>query len=449
MMGGRIWLESEPGKGSTFHFNVVFQAQTGRSKRPIMVQMEDLKDLAVLVVDDNATNRRIMEETLRTWGMKPTVAESGFSALRAMAKEESDGKPFDIALIDCMMPGMDGFELAERIKKTPDLTKTTLMIMVTSGGQRGDAARCADLGIAGYLHKPVKQSELLFAITRTFKAPVADELHTRLVTRHSIRESERMLHILLAEDNVVNQKLAVRMLEKSGHDVHVANNGKEAVEAVRNQTFDLILMDVEMPEMNGLEATGLIREAEKKNGAHIPILAMTALAMKGDKERCLEAGMDGYISKPINVTELFETIENCLKAASAEETPAPSTDDERPRLDKAALLERVGGDMELLGELVALFMDDGPRLLDEIGQAVRLGEAEILARTAHTLKGSVGNFAADDAFQAALRLEKIGREGEMHLAGGTLEELEREIQGVLNELSAFAPNSDDRVTSVC
>ncbi len=159
--------------------------------------------------------------------------------------------------------------------------------------------------------------------------------------------------------------------------------------------------------------------------------------------------MDGYISKPINVTELFETIENCLKVASAEETPAPSTDDERPRLDKAALLERVGGDMELLGELVALFMDDGPRLLDEIRQAVRVGEAEILARTAHTLKGSVGNFAADDAFQAALQLEKIGREGEMHLAGGALEELEREIQGVLNELSAFAPDADDRVTSVC
>jgi PAS domain S-box-containing protein len=437
MMGGRIWLESESGRGSTFHFNVVFNPQTDPSDGPSMVQMEDLKDLAVLVVDDNATNRRILQETLLTWGMKPSVAESGPSALDLLAKSETEGTPFAIALIDCMMPDMDGFAVAERIKRTQHLTPTTSVIMLTSGGQRGDAVRCTDLGVAGYLHKPVKQSELLFAIRRILKVPAEAEASVPLVTRHMIRESERALYILLAEDNLVNQKLAVKLLEKSGHNVHVACNGKEALEAFQKGTFDLILMDVEMPEMNGLEATSLIREAEKKTGSHIPVVAMTAHAMKGDKERCLDAGMDGYVTKPINSKELLETIESFFKGPSAGEVLVPPSGDDISRLNKSALLDRVGGDMELLGELVALFIDDCPRLLDEIREAVRLGDSETLARTAHTLKGSVGNFSAEDAFQAALRLEKIGRQGEMSLAQEALEKLEKEIPCALNELSTF------------
>jgi PAS domain S-box-containing protein len=443
MMGGRIWLESKPGAGSTFHFNVVFNPQTDASQKPVMAQMEDLKGLSVLVVDDNATNRRIMQETLFTWGMKPTVAEGGRSALDALAKAETEGKPFDMALIDCMMPGMDGFELAECIKKTPGLTTTTLMIMVTSGGQRGDAARCTEVGIAGYLHKPIKQSELLFTIRRILKATTEEEPSTSLVTRHLIRETERKSRILLAEDNAVNRKLAVRLLEKAGYGVHVAGNGKEALDAFRAENFDLILMDVEMPEMNGLEATGLIREAEKKTGAHIPIVAMTAHAMKGDKERCLYAGMDGYVSKPINSKELFEAIADCLTGVPTQHEPVPSSGDEKPKLDKGALLERVGGDIELLRELVIIFTDDCPRLLDEIREAVQLGDAETLEKTAHTLKGSVGNFAAEDAFQAALRLEKIGRGKEMTLAQAALEELEREISRVINELAALSREFDD------
>ena len=439
MMGGRIWLESEPGKGSAFHFNVVFNPQTGSSDRPAVAQLEDLKDLDVLVVDDNATNRRILEATLLTWGMKPTVARSGREALDALAKTETEGTSFAMALIDCMMPGMDGFELAERIKKTPNPASKMSIIMLTSGGQRGDAARCEAVGLAGYLHRPVKQSELLFAIRRILKVPAEAEAGVPLVTRHTIRESERKLRILLTEDNLVNQKLAVKLLEKSGHNVHVAGNGKEALEAFRKGTFDLILMDVEMPEMNGLEATSLIRKAEKKTGSHIPIVAMTAHAMKGDKERCLDAGMDAYVAKPINSKELFETIESFFEGPSAGEAPVPPSGNDGPKLDKAALLDRVGGDTELLGELAVIFKDDCPRLLDEIRDAVSLGDAEKLGRSAHTLKGSVGNFAAEDAFQAALLLEKIGREGEMPLAQNALEELEKEIQSVLNELSAFLP----------
>ena len=406
-----------------------------------MAPMEDLKDLAVLVVDDNATNRRILQDTLLTWGMKPSVVESGPSALDVLAKAKIEGTPFAIALIDCMMPEMDGFEMVERIKKTPNLAPTTSMIMLTSGGQRGDAARCTDLGVAGYLHKPVKQSELLFAIRRILKVPAEAEAGAPLVTRHTIRESERRLHILLTEDNLVNQKLAVKLLEKSGHNVRVANNGKKALEAFRKEPFDLILMDVEMPEMNGLEATSLIREAEKKTGSHITIVAMTAHAMKGDKERCLDAGMDGYVAKPINSKELFETIESFFEGPSVGQTPVHPSSDDGPKLDSAALLDRVGGDTELLGELAVLFTDDCPRLLDEIRDAVRLGDAEKLGRSAHTLKGSVGNFAAQDAFQAALRLEKMGREGETRLAQHALGELEMEIQSVLNELSAFLPKA--------
>ena len=309
--------------------------------------------------------------------------------------------------------------------------------MLTSGGQRGDAARCEAVGLAGYLHKPVKQSELLFAIRRVLKVPAEVERGPSLVTRHTIRESERRLNILLAEDNAVNQKLAVKLLEKRGYNVRVAGNGKEALEAFRKETFDLILMDVEMPEMNGLETTGLIRETEKKTGTRIPIVAMTAHAMKGDKERCLDAGMDGYASKPINSKELFEAVESFFKGPSVVQTPVTTSVDDRSRLDKAALLDRVGGDMELLGELATLFNDDCPRLLDEIREAVRLGDAETLARTAHTLKGSVGNFAAEDAFQAALRLEKIARKGEMAFAQEALEGLEKEIHSVLSELSEF------------
>ena len=309
MMDGRIWLESELGKGSCFHFTIpVGVAQAAAAPEP--VEQSRLSGLRVLVVDDNPTNRRILGEMLERWRMKPVLAENGAQALATLRQAEESAAPFALLLADVNMPEMDGFTLVERIRRHEDLRQTTIM-MLTSVGQRGDAARCRALGIAAYLIKPIGQSQLLDAILSVLgtRAQAANDPRLSLITRHSLREGQRKMRVLLAEDNAVNQKLASRLLEKRGHTVVVAGNGRQALEALERQPFDLVLMDVSMPEMDGLEATRAIRAAEKTTGAHVPIIAMTAHAMKGDRERCLDAGMDGYVSKPVQAQELFDAAE--------------------------------------------------------------------------------------------------------------------------------------------
>ena len=308
MMGGRIWVESEIGHGSHFHFTVHLGVKQDAESDLICVSQASLGGLRVLVVDDNATNLRILEGTLANWNMIPTCVNSGKSALVSLEAARKSGKPFPLALVDYMMPGMDGFELVERIKLNPDLADTKI-IMLTSAGQRGDAARCVRLGIIGYLLKPVKQSDLLNAISGALCADTTHTATPALITRHTLKQSKHKLNILLAEDNPVNQKFAERLLNKMGHDVVVAATGKQAVDLWEAGNFDLILMDVQMPEMDGFDATNMIRKREKISGKHVPIVAMTAHAMKGDREQCLQAGMDGYVSKPINQGELFETLE--------------------------------------------------------------------------------------------------------------------------------------------
>jgi len=319
MIGGRLWVESEVGRGSTFHFTGRFAAAT--TSPAVAASEASLTGLRVLVVDDNATNRRILGDMLQHWEMKPVLAEGGEVALAALRGAQGDGQPFTLVLTDAHMPKMDGFELAECIRRTPALAGATIM-MLTSAGQRGDAARCRTLGVAAYLTKPIRQSELCQAIRTVLGKQAGRPEAFGLVTRHSLRERRlwsavirqpaESLHILLAEDNAVNQRLAVRLLERRGYTVVVAGNGGEALAALQRENFDLALMDVQMPEMDGLEATVAIREREKTTGAHLPIIAMTAHAMKGDQERCLAAGMDGYISKPIQAQKLFETIERVV-----------------------------------------------------------------------------------------------------------------------------------------
>jgi CheY-like chemotaxis protein len=266
-------------------------------------------------VDDNATNRKILEEMLRSWQMSPVLADGGQQALDTIERAKAQGAPFSLVLIDAHMPGVEGFAIAERLQKDPRFTGP-VVIMLTSAGLRGDAARCRELGIRAYLPKPIKRSDLLEAIRIALGPQNSTEGSPPLITVHSMREPRGRLNILLAEDNAVNQKLAVRVLEKRGHTVVVAETGTAALETSEKQSFDLVLMDVQMPEMDGLEATVAIRKREKKSGKHVPIVAMTANAMIGDKERCLEAGMDGYVSKPLQIKELFEVIEECVSAAT-------------------------------------------------------------------------------------------------------------------------------------
>ena len=325
LMGGRIWVESPradlppeaPGPGCAFHFTVAMAL----GHVPPQSAAAPLDGVPVLIVDDNPTNRAVMVEMLRAKGMRPLAVDGGEAAIAMLDRARAAGCPFPLAILDFQMPGMDGFTLAERIRELPDLRDTRLF-MLTSAGQRGDAARCREIGIEVYLLKPVKQSALLHAIARSLGRVV--EPGVAPLTRHSLNESRPKLRVLLAEDNAINRKLAIRLLEKQGHAVTVANDGREAVAAVEAGEFDVVLMDVQMPNMSGLEAASAIRARERATGKHVPIVAMTAHAMKGDQERCLEAGMDGYISKPIQPSQMMDAIARVTSPAGESTEPAPA-----------------------------------------------------------------------------------------------------------------------------
>lgn len=307
MMNGKIWVESELDKGSTFHFTICLKQKPQQDQ----VKQMDMSDLPVLVVDDNSMNREVLKEILTSWKMKPTLVESGKKALESMKQALDSGKPFPLMLLDVQMPEMDGYTVAERVCQNPEFAKTRIIILSSVNGN-GDSKRCQELGISARLMKPIRQSSLLGAINNALSgAPQSKQKPAQ--TKPQLSDDGKISYnILLAEDNPVNQKLAVRLLEKRGHSVAVANNGKEAVSALEDGSFDAILMDVQMPEMDGLEATGAIRDKEKTTGKHIPIIAMTAHAMKGDRERCLDAGMDDYVPKPVKAKQLMEIIHEAI-----------------------------------------------------------------------------------------------------------------------------------------
>jgi two-component system sensor histidine kinase/response regulator len=310
LMGGRLWVESEAGRGSTFHFTATL-ALGHTAAMPAVPDAVDLRDLPVLIVDDNATNRRLLDEMFIGWQMVPTLAASVPDALVALRVAQASGRPFPLVVTDGQMPDADGFTLADAIKKDSAIAGVTV-VMLTSAARSGDAARCRELGIAAYLHKPVKRSELRATILLALTGPAAERHRPALVTRHSLPEARQSARILLVEDNSVNQLVARRLLEKRGHTVVVANDGRAALAILDEAAavpFDCVLMDVQMPELDGLECTAIIRKREQVTRGHLPIVAMTALAMEGDAARCLAAGMDAYLSKPIQPDELFDVIE--------------------------------------------------------------------------------------------------------------------------------------------
>ena len=443
LMGGRIWVESQMGQGSTFHF-------TGRLQIAPAIPAEDragstsrIFGTRVLVVDDNATNRRLLDEMLKNWGMQPQPASGAAAALDLLKSARDTGQPFALVLTDINMPLADGFSLVEDMLRDETLAATRVIVL-TSGDRPGDISRSKNLGVAGYLVKPIKQSELFDAIVGALGVTTVDDGKQPEATRTA--PSIRPLRILLAEDSIPNQKLAVGLLTKWGHTLTVTANGREALAAWEAQPFDLILMDVQMPEMDGLQATQLIRESERVSGRHIPIIAMTAHAMKGDREECLAAGMDGYVPKPIRVNELSTALTN-LFAQGAERGPvepaaaaaaSEDADKFKSRVDWSAALETVLGDRDLLKTVIDAVLVECPAVLEQLEQAIAAGDAAVVRRAGHTIKGSLRTFEATRAADLAASVEEAGRNGKLDGVSGLVPELKQELATVLRELAAFS-----------
>ena len=413
LMEGRMWVESEVGHGSTFHFLVTLSIQTDAVSAPV-AELVTLHDLRVLVVDDNTTNRLILEEMLKNWHICPTAVESGWAALTEMDRAGRAENPFQLVLLDLMMPNMDGFTLSKQIRQLPGLSETPI-IMLSSAWNAETSAHCRDLGIDHCLVKPVKQSDLLDAIVTVLHVAAAGEIVESNSGQEVPGHDVTPLQILLTEDGLVNQKVAVNLLEQRGHGVTVANNGQEALAALEGRSFDLILMDVQMPIMDGFEATRLIRQQEQASGGHIPIVAMTAHAMKGDRERCLAVGMDGYLPKPIRAKDLYEAVETITANVRASHGNGGDDLGEDETMDREYLLEQSGGSVETLKEVIGLFTTECPKLMAQIRRAITAGNPLDLQRAAHTLKGSIQFFGVKRPAAAALRLETMGRE--QNLAG--------------------------------
>jgi PAS domain S-box-containing protein len=421
LMGGTIWVESEPGRGSRFHCNARFELAAGTETRPLL----QLEPAPALVVEDNATNRAMLEDTLRSWNVQPVSVRSGQAALAALREAQA---PFRLLLIDADLPDVDGFAFAERLQQEP-ACQGAAVVLLTLPGRTADTQHRRSRARCHWVAKPIKASALAEAVRNALaEIPGQRVLHT---AGDAPAPSTRPLRILVAEDNTINQLLAQRLLEKRGHLVTLAANGREAVLAWENDTFDLILMDVQMPEMGGFEATSRIRHKEKVTGGHIPIIAMTAHALAGDRDRCLAAGMDSYIPKPISAKDLYEKVE----AAAPREALRPEE-----------LLSRVNGNQELMRDLVGVFRAELPRLLSRLEQAIAHHDAKGVAFASHTLKSSLGQLAAKQAAQTALRLELMGREGQLAGAASAYAQLNEEIRCFESELAILEKEPVDAST---
>ncbi len=432
LMEGNIWVESELHRGSVFHFTARYRRASAENVATATgVYPPILQDLRVLIVDDNATNRRILIEMLTNWAMRPTAVTSVAEAIGELERMSHAGTPYALILTDSNMPVQDGFELARTIQANRALCGSMIM-MLTSSDRPEDLARCQQFGISAYLIKPIKQSELLDAIVLAVGAgsPLAPSALAAAPSKHAAKP----MSILLAEDSLINQKLAIGLLERWGHRVTVANDGEEAVRLSAEQPFDLILMDVQMPALDGLDATRVIRVRERETGRHVPIVAMTAHAMKGDRERCLEVGMDGYLMKPIRAEQLFRQIEELASGLPGGEPSAPTVSAGAATagglIDWTVANHAVNGDQKLLDQVIAAFLEEGPQLLQTMSVTREAGEWKRFQRAAHTLKSALRTFGV----ASADRVEALELFGGNSIAEAAVAEVIALVQPVLDEM---------------
>jgi len=439
LMGGRIWVESEPGQGSTFHFTARFGISTKPPEPEVVLNPEILQNSLVLIVDDNQTNRTILVEMLKGWGIRSQAVNGAQAGLQSLKQGDAEGHPFTLIICDMQMPEMDGLEFIEKIRNDEHY-KGIHVLILSSSGQRGEKDRARKLGIAAHMTKPVQPSELLDALLNAVSKPTQGLM--KKAQKVNAEGGNRSIRILLAEDNPVNQTLAIRLLEKNGHHVVLAVNGQEALNALEREEVDVVLMDVQMPVLDGLTAIQTIRKKEAVAGGHMPIIALTAHAMKGDRERCLEAGADDYMSKPIRSAELLEAINRMgTSKPTTERAAEPAAEPETSHaIDLKAALERLEGDRELLDELAQLFKEECPRALEEMRGAIRTADAPLLTRLAHTLKGSSSSLSANALSRGAAELENLARAGDLADAGGVFSRLEKEVERLLVEIDSLVGN---------
>ena len=446
LMDGRIWVESEVDKGSTFHFTVRFESAPEAYLSQSDTPSASLDGKRILVVDDNATNCRILDEILRNWLTRPVVVDGAAAAFKALEEAQSAGQPFDLLLTDANMPDTDGFTLVQQLRERGDLTAPVVM-MLTSGGRPGDITRCGELKISSYLMKPIKQSELFDTIVEALNVTAASDEGSS----HGAgpRPHTRKLNTLLAEDSTVNQRLAIALLEKWGHNVTVAGTGKAAVETWKQGGFDVILMDIQMPEMDGHDATRAIRDFEAGTGQHIPIIAMTAHALKGDEEKCLAVGMDSYISKPIRAPLLYDKLADICDlppadgSSPAEPSPPPSDEEafESPSDDEVvdwdAALEVVGGDRELLGEILEAVVEECPQQFALLEKSIAEQDSGTARRAAHTILGNMRAISANEAMDKAGVVEGLAKDGEFDALPEPVEALRQAKNSVYEAIERF------------
>jgi CheY-like chemotaxis protein/HPt (histidine-containing phosphotransfer) domain-containing protein len=443
LMGGDIGVTSTPGQGSEFWFTVRLIKQPPPLQANFRRNL-DLVGIRVLLVDDNATNREVLYKQLLFFKMRPSEAGDAPSALKKLTQALESGDPFRLVITDMQMPGMDGETFGRMIRADARLANT-ILIMMTSIGARGDAKRLEQLGFAAYLIKPVKSGELFDCLAMLQPRDQASPKPPPLLTRHSLRESRRSsLRILLAEDNITNQQVALGILRKLGFHADAVANGAEAIKALEDLPYDLVLMDVQMPEMDGLQATRLIRQADSRVRNHaIPIIAMTAHAMKQDQERCREAGMNDYLSKPIVASKLAAMLDTWItqieppppSVVAGPSSPPPFSDS--MIFNPPALRERLMDDMELILVVIAGFMEDIPRQIMHLKNAFQAGDIVNLERQAHRIKGAAANTSGDDLARIAELIEKLAKSGDLAAAGSYIPELETNFQLLRDAMQAY------------